>query len=140
MDTFARRMVTVFAVTVGISALVVPIAAAQHPDDRAGMRGVGAISAAQADAVLRPDDRVGVRGPGRTAWATPVPATTRPDDRAEARGPGAHVEAPVTVATADDGGAGVDWGNTLGAAGFVLLLGLFAGVLIYNGRLERRPI
>ena len=76
------------------AALFVPVAQAQSPDDRAGLRGPGGISAQQAgEAPSHPDNRA-VRG---TAVATPAEAiTVRPDDRAGTRGPGAHAPATLT--------------------------------------------
>jgi hypothetical protein len=53
--------------------LLAPSALATRPDDRAGLRGPGAL-VATTDAV-RPDDRGGVRGPGPEA-IDPVPAVT----------------------------------------------------------------
>ena len=127
------------------AALLVPVAQAQSPDDRAGLRGPGGIAAQQAggaanhpdnraqrgtgavtapitsDAV-RPDDRAGARGPG--AYSPAVQTTgagSHPDNRAESRGPGS-VDRVVIVSSS----SGFDWGDALigsmGGVGAALLL------------------
>ena len=131
--------------TVAIGAtLLVPVAQAQSPDDRAGLRGPGGIAAQQAgdaanhpdnravrgaavatvttqDAV-RPDDRSGTRGPGAyTPSALTTGAISHPDNRAESRGPGS-----VDHVTVVSGESGFDWGDamigSLGGVGAALLL------------------
>jgi hypothetical protein len=122
------------------AALLVPVAQAERPDDRAGARGPGAF-AAQAptvthpdnrggihgpgafegqQAVIRPDDRAGVRGPGAAGSPEPTVAT-HPDNRADPRGPGS-----VTAVLVEPGSSGFDWGDgligALGGAGLALLL------------------
>ena len=74
--------------TLAAVAIVAPIAQAVNPDDRAGARGPGGISAAQYVNGRHPDNRAGLRGPGALT-ATEVTAVGRPDDRADRRGPGA---------------------------------------------------
>ena len=125
------------------AALVVPVAQAQSPDDRAGMRGPGGIAALQAQSgasnhpdnrdlrgsaiaaaetgnAVRPDDRAGVRGPGAFGSVTVAGAVGHPDNRAEPRGPGS-LETVVVV-----GDSGFDWGDALigglGGIGAALLL------------------
>ena len=143
----ALRISKVLGVAVASAAVLATGApAADRPDDRAGMLGVGATQAvvvpdAFERAVLRstelaaPDafERAVLR---RTEFAPPDAferavlrasnAGPRPDDRAGARGPGAmpSTVASVTAARANDGFA---WGDAFvgGAAGVlsILLLG-----------------
>lgn len=92
-------------------ALAVPslAAAAERPDDRAGMLGVGAAQAVSSGvavaSVTRPDDRAALRGPGAM----------------DTRGP---IETSVPVAAAVDG---FDWTDAaigaLGALAVVVLAG-----------------
>ena len=137
------------------AALLVPVAQAQRPDDRAGPRGPGAF-AAQAptvthpdnrggihgpgafegqQAVIRPDDRAGVRGPG-AAGSPETPTATHPDNRADQRGPGA-----VTAVLVEPGSSGFDWGDALigglGGAGVALLL-TGSAFLLMNQRSKLR--
>ena len=127
------------------AALLVPVAQAQSPDDRAGLRGPGGIAAQQAggaanhpdsraergtgavtaaitSGAVRPDDRAGTRGPG--AYSPAVQTTgagSHPDNRAESRGPGS-VDRVVVVSSS----SGFDWGDaligSLGGVGAALLL------------------
>jgi hypothetical protein len=127
------------------AALFVPVAQAQSPDDRAGLRGPGGIAAQQAgeasshpdnravrgtavaeaattQLAVRPDDRAGARGPGAYSAATTTNgAISHPDNRAESRGPGS-VDKVVVVSSA----SGFDWGDamigSLGGVGAALLL------------------
>ena len=122
------------------AALLIPVAQAQRPDDRAGLHGPGAFST-QTSAATHPDNRAGVRGPGTVA-AERVAA--RPDDRGGVRGPGAlgspestpskHPDnraAPrgpgsVTTIAFQPDSIGFDWRDgllgALGGAGLALLL------------------
>jgi hypothetical protein len=126
------------------AALFVPVAQAQSPDDRAGLRGPGGIAAQQAGGAanhpdnraergarvaepttvlaVRPDDRSGTRGPGIYSPAAPATgAISHPDNRGESRGPGS-VEGVVVVSSSN----GFDWGDaligSLGGVGAALLL------------------
>lgn len=126
------------------AALLIPVAQAQSPDDRAGLRGPGGIAAQQADGAsnhpdnravrgtavaaastdlaVRPDDLAGTRGPGAySPEALTTRAISHPDNRAESRGPGS-VDSVVVVA----GSSGFDWGDaligSLGGVGAALLL------------------
>jgi hypothetical protein len=126
------------------AALLVPVAQAQSPDDRAGLRGPGGIAAQQAGGAsshpdnravrgtgaaasttkvaVRPDDRAGARGPGAYAPTTlTTGAISHPDNRAETRGPGS-VDRVVVLS----GSSGFDWADasigSLGGIGFVLLV------------------
>ena len=125
------------------AALLVPVAQAASPDDRAGLRGPGgiealqnaatsnhpdnravhgpgAVSAADVQIAMRPDDRAGVRGPGAYGSSAPS-ATSHPDNRAGTRGPGS-VETVAVVSAS----TGFDWGDAmiggLGGVGMALLL------------------
>jgi hypothetical protein len=126
------------------AALFVPVAQAQSPDDRAGLRGPGGIAAQQAAGAsshpdnravrgarvaapttvlaVRPDDRAGTRGPGiYSPAALTTGAISHPDNRAESRGPGS-VDSVVVVSSS----SGFDWGDaligSLGGVGAALLL------------------
>ncbi len=126
------------------AALFVPVAQAQSPDDRGGLRGPGGIAAQQAggaanhpdnravrgtgvavpttNVAVRPDDRAGTRGPGAYAPATlTTGAISHPDNRTEARGPGS-IDRVVVVSSSSR----FDWADamigSLGGVGFVLLL------------------
>ena len=127
------------------AALFVPVAQAQSPDDRAGLRGPGGIAAQQVDGAanhpdnraergtgvaapttnlaVRPDDRAGTRGPGAYVPATSTAgAISHPDNRAGSRGPGSVDTAVVVVSRS----SGFDWGDamigSLGGVGAALLL------------------
>lgn len=128
------------------AAILVPVAQAQSPDDRPGVRGPGAIAALQSGASNHPDSRSGARGPSALA-ATQEPATVavRPDDRGGMRGPGAYTSQDLSAASHPDNRAeargpgaftttvvveptstGFDWGDALigglGGVGTALLL------------------
>jgi hypothetical protein len=124
------------------AALLAPVAQAQHPDDRAGMRGTGAFEqtakavhpdnrseargpgaiVSQPAASIRPDDRAGMRGTGAFTTGTTTNVSSHPDNRGDARGPGALTATLV----AQPAGDGFDWGDALigglGGVGFALLL------------------
>ena len=124
------------------AALLAPVAQAQSPDDRAGLRGPGGIAAQQASGAsnhpdnravrgtaatptnlaVRPDDLAGTRGPGAHSPAVPTTsASSHPDNRADVRGPGS-VDSVVVVSSS----SGFDWGDALigsvGGVGAALLL------------------
>ena len=71
------------------AALLVPVAQAESPDDRAGLRGPGGIEALQNAATSNHPDNRAVHGPGAVS-AADVQIAMRPDDRAGVRGPGAY--------------------------------------------------
>jgi hypothetical protein len=123
------------------AALLVPVAQAQHPDDRAGLRGPGAFVTEQASinhpdnralrgagsveiqqqqsTAIRPDDRADVRGPGAFGISG-SPAANHPDNREGTRGPGSTTTVVAVSPT------GFDWGDAviggIGGAGTALLL------------------
>ncbi|MCE3287681.1 MAG: hypothetical protein K0S64_1287 [Gaiellaceae bacterium] len=126
------------------AALFVPVAQAQSPDDRAGLRGPGGIAAEPAggaanhpdnraergagvapaitEVAVRPDDRAGTRGPGANGPSTlTTGAISHPDNRAESRGPGS-VDRVVVISSSSS----FDWGDaligSLGGVGAALLL------------------
>jgi hypothetical protein len=84
------------------AALLVPVAQAQSPDDRAGMRGPGGIAAEQATNSQHPDNRSGARGPGALATQSQTPIAVRPDDRGGLRGPGAYDPADLSATSHPD--------------------------------------
>jgi hypothetical protein len=124
------------------AALLVPVAQAERPDDKAGLRGPGAFASDQESTASHPDNRAGIRGPG--ALAGDQRASVRPDDRAGVRGPGAigspedvvvnHPDnragargpGAVTTALFQPSSTGFDWGDALigvfGGAGTALLI------------------
>jgi hypothetical protein len=99
------------------AALLAPVAQAQSPDDRAGVRGPGAFEqsmtvshpdnrgeargpgaiANRPASSIRPDDRAGMRGTGAFTTGTTSNASSHPDNRAGARGPGAVATQPTTA-------------------------------------------
>jgi hypothetical protein len=123
------------------AALLIPVAQAQRPDDRAGLHGPGAFASTETSAATHPDNRAGVRGPGTVAAER---VATRPDDRGGVRGPGALGSPEATLTTHPDNRAGTrgpgsvttvafqpdsigfDWRDgllgALGGAGLALLL------------------
>jgi hypothetical protein len=132
------------------AALLVPLAQAQRPDDRAGLRGPGAFASTEASSATHPDNLGGTRGPGAIDAQGGVVdtqrAVVRPDDRAGARGPGALGSRDTSIVTHPDNravrygpggvsnlvvadrpaGHGFDWSDGLigwlGGAGIALLL------------------
>jgi hypothetical protein len=122
------------------AALLVPVAQAERPDDRAGLHGPGAFTSTETSVASHPDNRAGVRGPGTVdvqrvvvrpddrggirgpgAVGSPEsPIATHPDNRADRRGPGS-----VTAVLVEPGSSGFDWGDGLigglGGAGLALL-------------------
>jgi hypothetical protein len=136
------------SVGLGIAAatvLVTGAQAAERPDDRAGMIGVGAAQVVEAtpDAFERAVLRHASTAPPdafERAIARQSTVALRPDDRAGARGPGAV--APTLSASADPTEPGFGWNDALlRAAGIlgVLLLGAAATLTIrHRGRVVLR--
>ena len=60
------RMTLIGTIVVG-AALLAPVAQAQRPDDRPGLRGPGAVTAPQDAASSHPDNGAEARGPGAVA-------------------------------------------------------------------------
>ena len=119
--------------------------AAERPDDRAGMIGVGAAQAVEAppDAFERAALRQASTAPPdafERAVARRATVATRPDDRAGARGPG--TVSPTLSPSADPAEPNIGWNEALlGAAGIlvVLLLGAAATLTIrHRGRVVLR--
>ena len=93
------------------AALLVPVAQAQSPDDRAGLRGPGGIAAQRADNASNHPDNRAVHGPDSTTYdwhdyvfsygdgvaTASTDVAVRPDDRSGTRGPGAYTPAPLTT-------------------------------------------
>ena len=140
------------------AALLVPVAQAQHPDDRAGLRGPGAFATTQTSAshpdnratrgpgsiesqqkrstaAIRPDDRAEARGPGAVD-ANGFAAANHPDNREDTRGPGSVTSVELTTST------GFDWGDALiggiGGAGMALLL--TGGLLLLVGQRSKTQL
>jgi hypothetical protein len=146
-STIRRVGAPALAVMVSL-AFALPAVGATRPDDRAGLRGVGAASepgpvrpddrpglrgvGATDSASVRPDDRAGPRGIGGTA-----PSAVRPDDRA-VRG----IHPPTVAASGQPSVFGTsnsfDWAaagaGAASAAGLMLLLGAAALTLRRSSR------
>jgi hypothetical protein len=161
----ARPQHTIAALALALALSTVLIGSAQaadRPDNRAGIRGIGsqssdmsdvftrAVARAHAVQAVRPDDRAGLRGAGMTA-STPVALTDvfqravlrhnastapRPDDRAGIRGIGTELTASPPIATTT--AAGFQWLDAgLGAAATLALILLLAGVAIARASHQR---
>ena len=143
MKARAHQIVAVLGTALAGAVLLAGAAqAAERPDDRGGMIGVGA-----AEVVPAPPDAF-ERAVLRSAAANPVPdvferavlresrvAAVRPDDRAGARGPGSVPTALPTVETTSDDG--FRWDDAfLGAAVMsgIVLLGAAATTLTIRHR------
>ena len=141
---YGNRILRSVGLGIAAAVLVGGAQAAERPDDRAGMIGVGAAQVVEAApdaferAVLR---RASTAPPDAFERAVLRQATVavRPDDRAGARGPGAVAPTPSQSANATEPGFG--WSNAvLGAAGIlgVLLLGAVVTLMIrQRGRVVR---
>jgi hypothetical protein len=136
MKAQAQRMIGALVLTLATAAVVVGAAQAEHPNDRAGMLGVGGVAASEAaDQAVIPNDRGGMLGVGGIESPGLQSTPVRPDDRGGLRGPGtvstevATQMPTVTIASGD----GFQWGDAaFGAAaalGFVLL-GMLAALTI----------
>jgi hypothetical protein len=156
MKARPRKIIATLALALALSAVLIGSAqAAEWPDNRAGIRGIGsqstdasdvftrAVASTHAVQTMRPDDRAGLRG-ARTAVSTPVTlsdvyeravlrhnASTapRPDDRAGLHGAGTKIadNAPI-AATAS---AGFHWADAgFGAAAALALVLVLAGLAV----------
>jgi hypothetical protein len=134
MTNFQIKLLTSLTVVVGALALAGSALAGTRPDDRAGLRGVGATSS---PTQVRPDDLGGVRGAGSTGLAVSV----RPDDRAGVRGTGGRkYAAPVATSPAEVASDPFDWSSAgVGAAGAFALTMILTGVVFSVRRVHRRP-
>jgi hypothetical protein len=111
-------------------AFTLPALGAPRPDDRSGLRGVGAAS----DPVqVRPDDRSGLRGIGVIDSAA-----LRPDDRGGFRGTDVLSVAPTVASLHPDNG--FDWGAAgAGAGSATALMLLLLGAALVLRRNYNRP-
>ena len=152
-----QQIIATLTLALTLSAVLIGSAqAADRPDNRAGIRGVGSQSTDMSDVftravarthavqAVRPDDRPGLRGAGTTPPSTPVALTDvferavlrhnastaqRPDDRAGLRGAGPQLadNAPIATTTA----AGFQWTDAgVGAAATLALILVLAGLAI----------
>jgi len=146
-----RRVGAPMTVILTSLALALPAVAGVRPDDRAGLRGIGATPA---PAYVHPDDRPGlrvVRSTNASAVGRPdgrallrVASPLRPDDRAGFRG---SSDQPHTTAFAEQHAAaatagGFDWtaaGTGAGAATALALLLSWALMLRRNHRRAGMP-
>lgn len=112
MKVKTHHIVEILALAAVVAAILVPAAAAnaQRPDDRAGVRGPGAVST---HAVVRPDDRGGLHGVGQVAG-------------------------PQALAVASHPGGGFEWNAAaFGAAGTLVLVLLIGGTTLGARRLRQ---
>jgi hypothetical protein len=136
MTATAHRLLGTVGTAFAAGALLVGAAqAAERPDDRGGLIGVGSTQVVPAT----PD--VFERAVLRSAAANPVPdvferavlrdssSAVRPDDRAGARGPGIAATALPSVAASPDDGFGWD-AAFLGAAAMLGVLVLGAAAIL----------
>jgi hypothetical protein len=126
-----RLVPTLALATVGFALTAGP-ATAEHPNDRAGMQGVGAVSAAAPAQPRIPDafDR---------PVAASISASIHPDNRTSPRGPGAFSAPPLptaVAAAADD----FEWGDASVGAGAMLVALLLAGGFAVSVRHRGRAI
>jgi hypothetical protein len=152
----AHRILSTVGLALALGAVLAGGAhAAERPDDRAGLLGVGGAQVVVAPpdaferAVLRqptPSSDVFERAALRSTDAPPDvferavlrhtdAASVRPDDRAGVRGPGAVAPAAQVGASALD--SGFPWSNALLVAGGILLvalLGIAATTIRHRGR------
>jgi hypothetical protein len=137
MRNRASRMLGVLAVTLAAAVVVGSAAAAEHPNDRAGVLGVGGVSASDGgDRVVIPNDRGGLLGVGSIEAQALAGMPAQPDDRGGLRRSGAAVtEAQSVKAPAGDGFQWADAAFGAAAALGIVLLGI-AGV----GALRRAEV
>ena len=142
---YGKRILRSVGLGIAAAVLVGGAQAAERPDDRAGMIGVGAAQVVEAppDAFERAVLRHASTAPPdafERAVVRQATVAVRPDDRAVARGPGAV--APTLSPSADPTEPNLGWSDAfLGAAGIlgVLLLGAAATLAIrHRGRVVLR--
>jgi hypothetical protein len=150
-----QKMIAALTLALAFSAVLVGSGqAADRPDNRAGIHGVGsqspdlsdvftrAVARAHAVQAVRPDDRAGLRGVGTTATSSPVAMTdvferavlrhnastaTRPDDRAGFRGVGTALADRSPLATTVS--TGFQWTDAgFGAAAALAIVLILAGL------------
>jgi hypothetical protein len=151
-----QQIIATLTVALALSAVLIGSAqAADRPDNRAGIRGIGsqnaevsdvftrAVARAHAIQAVRPDDRAGLRG-ASTSPTTPIAlsdvferavlrhnASTapRPDDRASLGGAGTALADNAPVATAASGG--FQWADAeFGAAATLALILVLVGLAV----------
>jgi hypothetical protein len=132
------RCVTALSATVVAAGILAAGALADHPNDRSGALGPGAIAATQAVAV-RTDDRAGLRGPGAISPTPARAAALHVDDRAGARGPGAFSPAQVALPTITSPNS-FHWSDASVGAASALGLVALAGVLLLTIRHRSQPV
>ena len=143
---YGKRILRSVGLGIAAAVLVGGAQAAERPDDRAGMIGVGAaqvVGGHRRDAFERAVLRHASTAPPdafERAVVRQATVAVRPDDRAVARGPGAV--APTLSPSADPTEPNLGWSDAfLGAAGIlgVLLLGAAATLAIrHRGRVVLR--
>ncbi len=137
---YGNRILRSVGLGIAAAVLVGGAQAAERPDDRAGMIGVGAAQVVEAapDAFERAVLRHASTAPPdafERAVVRQATVAVRPDDRAGARGPGA--DAPTLSPSADRTEPGFGWSDALLGAGIlgVLLLGAAVTLTIrHRGR------
>jgi hypothetical protein len=160
MKAQAQRLIGSISLALAAAAIVAGGAQADRPDDRAGMLGVGSVSAvaapdaferavnrAQAGAVPDAFERaVNIAQAGavpdafeRAVDIAQSATTIRPDDRGDARGPGAIVvaqPAPIQPASHDR----FAWGDAAVGAGATLGFLTLGAVFLVATRQRRRVV
>jgi hypothetical protein len=123
---------------------VVPAVAAEHPNDRAGLQGAGALASTEtgtsAVAAEHPNDRAGLQGAGALAAAeTGTPGSIqslRPDGRELPDGVDLAPTPPTIVAASDS----FDWDDAgIGLAGGLGLALVLVGALAAAQYTRRMP-
>lgn len=163
-----QQMITALTLALAFSAVLIGAGqAADRPDNRAGIHGIGsqstdlsdvftrAVARAHAVQAVRPDDRAGLRGVGTTATSSPVALTdvferavlrhsastaTRPDDRAGLRAVANAVADSTPVATTVS--TGFQWTDAgFGAAAVIAIVLILAGFVAARANHHRtQPI
>jgi hypothetical protein len=154
MQARPHKLIAALTMAVALSAILIASAqAADRPDNRAGIRGIGshstdlsdvftrAVARAHAVQAVRPDDRAGLHGVGTSPVSTVAltdvfdravlrhnaSTATRPDDRAGFRGMGTTLAVPSPLGTTVS--AGFHWTDAgYGAAAALALIVVLAGL------------
>jgi hypothetical protein len=155
MQAWPHKMIAALTVALAFSAVLVStIQAAERPDNRAGIRGIGSqstdlsdvftrtVARALAVQAVRPDDRAGFHGVGTSPVSTVAltdfferavlrhnaSTASRPDDRAGFRGVGTALADPAPLGATVP--AGFQWTDAgFGAAAALALVLILAGLV-----------
>ena len=132
----AQRLIGTLILVLATAAVLAGTGQAAHPNDKAGILGVGGAAASPAAAVTIPNDRGGTIGVGAVqSQALRLATAVRPDDRGGPRGPWTLLAASPTVQAVP--GDGFQWDDAAlgaGAALCLVLLGMMAAMTIRRSR------